>query len=74
MYGVKCFPLREFCKNQINRNPKIQCLVNTVVESELVNQDVTILFQSSKKNVVFLYPDEKLCGHSFGQNILYVFY
>ena len=35
MYGVKCFPLREFCKNQINRNPKIQCLVNTVVESDM---------------------------------------
>ena len=54
------FPLRQFYK-EINGNPKVQCLVNTVDETELSSQAVTVFPWSSKKHVVLCYPDGKLC-------------
>ena len=42
---------------EINRNPKMQCLVNRADESELPSQAVTVFAGSSKKHAVLHYPD-----------------
>ena len=39
----------------------MQCLVNTVDESELPSQAVTVFAWSSKKHVLLHYPDGRLC-------------
>ena len=39
----------------------MQCLVNTVGESELPSQALTLFAWSSKKHVVLHYPDGRLC-------------
>ena len=58
---LKFSPLRKLCKDQKNGNPKVQCLVNTVDESECPSQDVTVFAWSSKKHAVLRYPDGRLC-------------
>ena len=55
------FPLQEFCKDRNNWKSKVQCLVNTVDESELPSQAVTVFAWSSKKHAVLRYPDGRLC-------------
>ena len=47
-------------KTEINGNPKVQCLVNTVDESELPSQALTVFAWSPKRHAVLSYPD----GHS----------
>ena len=39
----------------------MQCLVNTVDESELSSQAVIVFVWSSMEHVVLSYPDGKLC-------------
>ena len=59
---VKFFHYENFVKTEINRHPKLHCLVNTMNESELSTQAVTALVWSSKKHVVLHCPDERLCS------------
>ena len=47
-------------KTEINGNPKVQCLVNLVDESELPSQAVTVFAWSSKKHAVLHYPHGRL--------------
>ena len=59
---LKFFPLREFfVKTEIKGTPKVQRLVNTVDESELPSQAVTVFAWSSKKHAILHYPDGRLC-------------
>ena len=55
------FPLREFFITERNIHLKIQCLVNTVDESEPLSQAITVFAWSTKKRVVLSYPDGRLC-------------
>ena len=54
------FHLENIVKIKISGHPKLQCLVNTVNESELPSQVVTVCTWSSKKHAVLLYSDRKL--------------
>ena len=58
---LKCFPLREFCKDQNKWKSEGAILVNTVDESELPSQSVTVFAWSSKKHAVLHYPDGRFC-------------
>ena len=58
---LKFLPLREFCKDWNKWKSKVQCLVNTVNESELSSQAVTVVAWSSEKHVVSCYPDGRWC-------------
>ena len=46
---------------EINRNSKVQHLVNMVDESELSNQAITVFAWSSKRHMVLHYADGRLC-------------
>ena len=46
---------------KIHRNSKVQHLVNTVDESELPNQAITVVAWSSKRHVVLPYAEGRLC-------------
>ena len=45
---------------EINRNPKMQCLVNRADESELPSQAATVFAWLSKKHAVLNYSDGRL--------------
>ena len=47
-------------KTEIHGNPKVHSLVNTVNESELPSQAVTVFAWSSNKHAVLHYPDGRL--------------